>query len=170
MSTTVNLGITKLDAGIRQPEIVVNNALDTLDAQIGGAWASWTPTWTNVTVGNGVVVAKYKQIGKLAFARISLVLGSTSSVSGLITFSLPVTRATYAGGTGSTILGMARLADASVPVSREGAITSTATTTASLIVFDASGTYLTGAATSGTVPFTWTTSDEFAAQIVYEAA
>lgn len=31
MSTTTNLAITKLDAAVRQPEVVINAALDTLD-------------------------------------------------------------------------------------------------------------------------------------------
>lgn len=48
------------------------------------SWASqsWTPSWTNVTVGNGTNNSKYFQIAKLVVCRLNLVLGSTSSASG----------------------------------------------------------------------------------------
>src|SRR6185369_9654216 len=70
------------------------------------AWGSWTPSWTNLSVGNGTVVAKYVQIGKTVFARLSLVLGSTSTVTGPVIFSLPVTSVTYDGAATGTPLGM----------------------------------------------------------------
>lgn len=56
------------------------------------AWTSWTPTWTNITIGNGTVTAKYKQIGKTVFARVSVTGGSTSSGNGgaVQQISLPV--------------------------------------------------------------------------------
>jgi hypothetical protein len=56
-----------------------------------GAWASYTPTWTNLTVGNGTVVAAYKQIGKTAFFRIAITFGTTTTVSGVFYPSTPVT-------------------------------------------------------------------------------
>jgi hypothetical protein len=30
----------------------------------GGAWTTWTPSYTNLTVGNGTVTARYSQVGK----------------------------------------------------------------------------------------------------------
>ncbi len=58
---------------------------------MSGAWQSWTPTWTNVTVGNGTVTAKYKQVGKTVFYSLTFLLGNTSSVAGSMVFTLPVT-------------------------------------------------------------------------------
>jgi hypothetical protein len=136
----------------------------------GAAWATWSPTWTNLTVGNGTVVAKFKQFGKTVICRLSIVFGSTTSVSGLITFSLPVTSASYGGGAGLTVLGSARLSDASVPVSREGHVINLSTTTGAVTAIDSSVAFLTGVATSGTVPFTWTTGDAIGCQFIYEAA
>lgn len=136
----------------------------------GFAWQSWTPTLTNVSLGNGSIDAKFKQLGKTVVCRLSIVLGSTSTVSGLITFSLPVTAATYGGGAGLTVLGVARMLDASVPISREGYITNLSTTTGAVIGLDSSGAFLTGVATSATSPFTWTTSDAIGCQFIYEAA
>jgi hypothetical protein len=59
----------------------------------GSDWAltSWTPTWANITVGNGTVNAKYTQIGKTVHFRIIFTLGTTSVIGTLPTFTLPVT-------------------------------------------------------------------------------
>jgi len=74
------------------------------------AWQSWAPNWTNFTVGNGTVVAKYIQIGKTVHFKIKVTLGSTSSVSGAITFSLPTdSHADY--GTSGFNIGVSRMND-----------------------------------------------------------
>lgn len=54
-------------------------------------WSNYTPTWTNGTLGNGVLAGRYWQIGKLVIFRIDLIWGSTTSSSGSWAFSLPVT-------------------------------------------------------------------------------
>lgn len=55
------------------------------------AWSSWTPTWTNLTTGNGTLnYAKYTQIGKEVRFRLKFTLGSTTAVGTSITVSLPV--------------------------------------------------------------------------------
>jgi hypothetical protein len=54
------------------------------------SWSSWTPTWTNLSVGDGTVTAKYFKLGKLVFFELRLVLGSTTSVSGAVSVDLPV--------------------------------------------------------------------------------
>ena len=137
---------------------------------LGGPWVSWTPTWTNLTIGNGTAVAKFAKIGTLVFCRISLVFGSTTSISGSVSFSLPVTGATYAGTAGLTWLGGVRALDASVPAIFEGVIVNASTTTAAISFIDTSGTYAMRVLASSTVPFTWTTSDEIAGEFTYEAA
>lgn len=56
------------------------------------AWQSWTPTWTNLTIGNGTNTANYIQIGKTVFFEIKTVFGSTTSITGSPpSFTLPVT-------------------------------------------------------------------------------
>lgn len=54
-------------------------------------WKSWTPTLTGMSLGNGVVSAKYQRIGKRVAFKIELTWGSSSSASGSIGFSAPVT-------------------------------------------------------------------------------
>jgi hypothetical protein len=56
----------------------------------GGNWQTWTPTFTNAVVGNGTVDARYQRFGNTIFLYINFTLGSTSSVSGDVSFSLPL--------------------------------------------------------------------------------
>ncbi len=145
----------------------------TLSTARGGvdltAWSSWTPTWTNLTVGNGTVVAKYKQIGKTTFCRVSLVFGTTTSISGDVTLTLPVTKVSY-GGSDIATLGMVRCFDVSAGAAFEGPILTAGTTTGRVRVFGVSGTNITTVALGATVPFTWTNPDEIAIEFFYEAA
>lgn len=141
-----------------------NSVLEALNT----AWSSWTPTWTNLSVGNGTVVAKYRQIGKLVFCRVSLIFGSTTTVSGLIEFSFPVTSVAYAGTVG-TPLGVARLYDTSASALYPGQILRISTTLGGVVIGGA-GTYVNEVLTAATVPFTWATGDEIVCQFFYEAA
>lgn len=137
------------------------------------AWTAWTPTWTNLTLGNGTVTAKYRQIGKLVFCRLSLVFGTTTSVSGDVTFSLPVTKATYGGNQTQMPLGLVTALDSSAGVTAEGMVKPATTTTCVMRFLLAGGTYVSigGASVpSSTVPFTWASADEIHAQLCYEAA
>ena len=61
----------------------------------GFTMASFTPTFTNLTVGNGTVVAYSGYSGDLAIVQIQVTFGSTSSTSGNVTFNgLPYTAKT----------------------------------------------------------------------------
>lgn len=136
----------------------------------GAAWSSWTPTWTNQTLGASTVVAKYQRVGKLIVARLNIILGAGFNVTGSIIFSLPVNRAAFAGTSGLTPIGHCRLFDTSAPATLEGVVISTAVGTALVAVHDSSGTYLVATGTGATVPFTWATGDEVSLQICYEGA
>lgn len=80
-----------------QPSAAKWNILGTNDAYFdsligsGTAWTSWTPTWTNFTIGNGTNACKYQQIGKTVYWRLVTTLGTTSSMGTAPTFTLPVT-------------------------------------------------------------------------------
>ena len=132
-----------------------------------GAWISYTPTWTNLTVGNGTNNFAYKQIGKSVFVRGLFTLGSTSSISGSISVSLPITANNLSV---TTALGTLYLEDAGVAGYPGVVLLSATPTTVTLRVFNAAGTYAVNAGLSSTVPFTWGTSDHFSINFTYEAA
>lgn len=70
-----------------------------IDGAVGGttfgAWAAWAPVWTgsggNPAIGNGSLVGRYLQVGKLVHFRVRIVMGSTTTFgSGSYSLSLPV--------------------------------------------------------------------------------
>lgn len=134
------------------------------------AWQTWSPTWTNLTVGNGTVTARYTQVGKTVVYRLGFVLGSTSAVASGPTFSLPVTATSYSGTATLQQIGGMRVFDTSGSASVIGAAYFSTTTTAVLQAWLASGTYVSQSTINSTTPFTWATGDEVYITGCYEAA
>lgn len=100
---------------INTPTLILANTSPTVDGSIGydraeeelqigdgtnslfirmGAWKSWTPQWTNLTVGNATNTGFYCQIGKTIIFKTTLTLGNTSSVGTIPGLTLPVTAKT----------------------------------------------------------------------------
>jgi hypothetical protein len=132
------------------------------------AWQSWSPTWTNLTVGNGTVTALYTQIGKVVFLQLTFVLGSTSIMSSHTSplFSLPVTSdasAPYQSAqgacwfvhSGSPYLGQSQIYDSTDGTMYYYSIVSSTVQTASLTT---------------TAPFTWANGDILEINMTYRAA
>jgi hypothetical protein len=130
------------------------------------AWTSFTPTWTNLTIGNGTNNFKYKQIGKTVFVKGTFTFGSTSTMSTGPTFTLPVT----ASGTTPNINGILSLGDNSAANSYGGYTRPGSTTTIDVRYHNVSGTLIsiTGSITS-TAPFTWAVNDVIQVYFYYEA-
>jgi len=141
---------------------------DAIDTSVGSgllAWQSWAPTlgggWLN---GNGVWSnATYAKLGKIVFFQGTFTLGTTTTKGSGMNVSLPATarfimpqniQVTFVQST-------TRI---------QGFVLGDATTTAILGTANASTTYLSYAATSSTVPFTWATGDSIFIRGTYEAA
>ena len=164
---------------------VINGGIDSTNATDGGltpadlvsgtgsswAWQTWTPTWTNLTVGNGTQVAGYIQIGKTVFYRLRLTLGSTSSVTGAFTVAPPVTINTaYAGSSEKAFIGMCKLLDSGIASYSGYVLYATGGTDLQPVVQVATGTYVTTTGANGTVPFSWGNGDEIFLTGNYEVA
>jgi len=132
-----------------------------------GEWIDYTPTWTNLTVGNAVQDFRYIKINKFIWVVGSLKWGTTTSSGTAPTFTLPVTAVSYA--TANERLGVGIFEDAGTDAYDAWVLYST-TTVARLRVPLASGTYINSTALSNLVPFTWTTNDLISVNFVYEAA
>jgi hypothetical protein len=131
------------------------------------AWISYTPTLTNITLGNGTVDFTYVQLGKTVHVHGRLTFGSTTSISGSANFSLPVSGRTMpvtgaAFAYGSSILRAAATDYEGIAVAGTTGIVCSA--------FNSAGTYAARTNTSATVPATWTTGDLISFSITYEAA
>lgn len=130
----------------------------------GGTWADWTPTWTNLTVGNGTLnKARYIQVGNTVTVQLEFTWGSTTSITSgqHARVSLPVTAASglwvltayyLDAGTqhyvGNALIGEYTASDA-------GLHHSTGTGSGNV---------------SNNAPFVWTTSDKMVITGTYEAA
>lgn len=138
-------------AGAVTPEKLVSGA------GTSWAWQSWTPTWTNLTVGNGTTNYRYTQIGKTVHFRGSVIFGSTSAMSTTPTFTLPVTSSSNYTASRSP-LGASEILDSGT-ADHFGPVIWLSTTTAKVSVFNAAGTYLTFVDVTSAIPMTWATND-----------
>ena len=134
-----------------------------------GAWATWTPTYTNITIGNGVVTASYKQVGNTVFGRWGIKFGSTSSMGNGPTVSLPVTAKDTTPGavefSSSMLIG-----DAGVTQYYGFSRLITSSSNFGFFVLSTTSTYATYVGVTSTVPMTWTTNDTIGVSFTYEAA
>jgi hypothetical protein len=129
-------------------------------------WADWTPTYANLTVGTGTVVAKYTQIGKTVHFYFYFLLGASSVIGSVPTISLPVTSVAYPpqtsignvvfhDETGSEYIGIAVAFSATV---------------AGFWCVKSDSTYASFANVTATVPFAWASTDQISIIGTYEAA
>jgi len=127
-----------------------------------GTYTNYTPTISGVTQGNGTLIARYAQSGKTVVGQVKFTLGTTSSITGGIVVSLPVTVSGSVQAVGNLVDNFA----AGYPLGYETGGTSDMY----LRALNASGTYLSYTNTSATVPFTWGNTDYFEFFFIYQAA
>lgn len=131
-------------------------------------FAAWTPTYTNITEGNGSTVARYIQVGSLVHCYYGMTLGSTSTIGTNPRISPPVT---IAGVVPIFMpIGNARFTE-NGGIDVHGSVNKASTTNFAFSVFDTTSTVygdqtLLGAA----IPFTWGNLDKFNFIAIYEAA
>lgn len=135
------------------------------------SWQSWTPTFTNVTVGNGTLTGRYSQIGKTVFWEFELIFGSTTShAAGTSSFTVPITgHARYLTQTRKPI-GVMTFQDVGTEEYGGQAHFGSSATVATITVYNSAATYIAEVATSNAIPFTWTTGDRMYGSGHYEAA
>lgn len=150
---------------------IKNADLSTTPGELGGEWKEWTPTWTNLTVGNAVQSFFYTQIGKTVHIKGYITLGSTSSMGTGPILTLPVTAKSVNKGTasGSSQFGQIKIED-NTTTNYLGYLYFSTTSSASPAVMSASGTYVSDVGISATAPMTWVSGDELRIIGTYEAA
>lgn len=153
-------------------KVIYETDTDKLAVYNGSAWkrfdttyVSWTPTFTNFSLGNGSVTTVYTQQGEFVHLIGEVIMGSTSTFTGLFQMTIPtVHNSTFDG-----LIGTVFLVDVGVQefVGFAQKISSTAII---VRVMNAGGTYVQYANTSGTVPFTWGSGDKLSFNLTYRAA
>ena len=132
-------------------------------------WAAWSPSYANITVGNGAVIARYIQIGSLVVARFRFALGTTSAIGTAPTISLPVTASGTGYGANGPAVGPLTCRDAGTTL-HTGGVFIGSSTVFNIFVDNSTGTYGAMSVISATIPMTWTTTDELSFTATYEAA
>ena len=146
-------------------------ALDILNASdlnAIGESESWTPSFTNLTVGNGSLTAQAIRVNDLYVANFRLAFGSTTSMGSDPRVQLPLASATtsrylsvgsafhyFDASTGLEYVGVGRIYDTDEVRMRY------------IRQSTASGNPIYAYSLSSSLPFTWTTSDELYGLIVY---
>lgn len=145
---------------------VAGQVLTAAELNAIATFTSFTPTWTNLTVGNGTNTGRYAQVNELVFMQVDLVFGSTTSISGDVRLTLPVEADSFRlDGTGGQVW-----FEDDTGTDYNGGTMRFNSTEITLRVWNTSGTYLSGTALSSTVPFTWTNPDKLTVTHWYKAA
>lgn len=133
-----------------------------------GAWQTWTPTLTNLTLGNGTTTARYTRFGRTIHYKFKFLLGSTSAVGSDPSFTLPVApNANYV--IFADTMGLARLHDVGSGIF-PGYVGPVGGSTVNFLYWSASGAVTQDTLITATAPFTWANGDSLMAAGTYEAA
>jgi hypothetical protein len=173
-------GVTVDGLNIKDGKLNTNNSVVTANITDGAvtpakliagtgtswAWATWAPTYNNISVGNGTVVSKFIQVGKTVHFKWVLTFGSTTTYAASQTVSLPVTAA--AGYTnGIDILGQGVGYDSSAVAAVPMMAAYNSTTTFYIRGIDLNAVFYNS---TSTVPYTWAVGDIISLSGTYEAA
>ena len=167
ISATANDTPARLAVGANGEMLVADSTtatgLDWKTATEQYPWQVWTPTYTNMTIGNGSSVARYVKIGKTVHWYLRFTFGSTSSFGAYTAFTLPSTPIANFSYNARGLLRDAGTAWRFCSAIVEGVDVYPN-------VENVSGTYSTDASVSSTIPFTWTTNDFLQLAGTYEEA
>jgi len=135
-------------------------------------WNAWTPTFTNLTQGAGATTsAYYARIGKTIVAQVYVTMGTTPTVGGQFSVSLPVD---IASSQRTGTIGTCVMRDATASVSYLGSVfaTSSAPSVARMQTIGTAGATATLSSQTATNPFTWATTSTsyFTFTIMYQGS
>lgn len=126
-----------------------------------GAWTDYTPTNTNITVGNGTEVARWTRDGRRIYVQYRLTLGTTTAFAGSLRVGLPV------AAVSGLHLGSAWYSDTGTRVFSGTCTAGTSDSTSVDLWHTESGN---AGQVNGTNPHSWAATDHILVAIVYEAA
>lgn len=153
--------------GTSTTQLATTEFVTTAD-QLLGTYTAYTPTFSDITLGDGTVTSYYCQVNKLVHYWGRLTFGSTTSITASgCQISIPVNQATAMPAQqfpmGSTVY-----SDASAATRYAGRAGYVNAGLFRLFTLATGVSYTTKTAISSTIPFTWTTSDTISWNITYE--
>jgi hypothetical protein len=142
--------------------------------QAYGAWTAYTPTVTTWALGNGTISGFHMRVGRMVTVKIEVTFGSTSTFVGAggPAFSLPFNRAnpSVVAGGGPSGTGYARDTSTANSYPVHVLLNDSVNNVCSLASFEVSGVRILYQPPSGSIPFTWASTDVIKFQLTYEAA
>lgn len=155
---------TALSGELAQGMFAVTTDTDSLWYYDGSGWVAWstpwtsfTPSWGNLTEGNGTNSGRYRYQNGDLLVRARIDLGSTSSVTGSVTLTLP---------NSEVAAGLLSLGTTVSKQSGTGTYDGVAMIESNTSTIDC----YSDNAINATVPFTWGTGDRLGVQILVEIA
>ena len=144
---------------------VANTVLTAAQLNGIGEYTAYTPTLTNLTLGNGTMSFRFGRVNKFIHVIGRVTFGSTTSITGTVTATLPVTATFDIAQT----VGLSKCFDNTGDTNQGGVLLSSSTICTPFVDLVAA-TRIIAQGFSAIVPFTWTTSDSIAVAFYYEAA
>jgi hypothetical protein len=130
-------------------------------------WDTFTPTWVNLTVGNGTTTGRFIRLGRLTVIRGRVVFGSTTAITGNVSMGYPsgVGPGTYL----DDVVGQTQSQDESAATFYSGPVKALS---AGMLVHSTNHTFAANYSimdfVTATKPFTWTTNDTLGVVVVME--
>jgi hypothetical protein len=149
---------------------VTNAMLSTTAGEIGGAWVTYAPSVTNITVATSSFDAAYLQVGKTVYFRIQYTMTANPTAVGLIQFSLPVAAVNDINPGTATAVFLDSSAGGNGVFSASVVFAAGPPTRVVLRAVNSAGTYAVGTTPSLTIPFAWASGDNIRIAGVYQAA
>ena len=132
-----------------------------------GEKTNYTPTFTNLTVGNGTLTAFHTRVQNIVNVFVQVVFGSTTSISGDVNVTMPFARTDFRDFS----LGNVTLYDLGTLIAVGGVIP--VSTDKNIVLVRqglVSGPTMLISPISATSPFTWATGDILSLSYCYQAA
>lgn len=138
-------------------------------ASTSASWTTFTPSFTNLTVGNATLTGKYLNINKTCIFYVQVVFGTTTSVGTAATLTLPVSAASIAASQGGIYNVSIQDSGIGTYIGSTQVLNNTATTLRWGGV-NAGSTYATYQETTSSVPASWGQYDAIYISGMYEVA
>lgn len=157
----------------------INDAVTALETKVGigntvlGTYTTYTPTYSNITIGNATVTAKYCQVNDFVHVTGSIVLGSTTVIgtNPAISMGFNLDSLYYTPITWFAQIGTASFYDASTTIHYFGVVTAANNLTQmQLWAQKANTTYVERQQITAALPFTWATGDEIKWNVYFKKA
>ena len=137
------------------------------------AWDTFTPTFTSIgagtdwVIGNATTSCAYLRVGRGIFFRVQVTWGSTTTFgTKALGMSLPLAAIAYSGT--NPVLGEANFIDTSAAENYAGRVVYRGQTEVQFVQTGVSATYVKNGLVTSTLPFTWASTDQLAAQFYIE--